>query len=555
MRSTIYSAILSLKSLLAYEHGYGNVLPLSPEDLQKRLNEVALPAEANATARARAASIEDLEPTSLEYVDTYYYLDHLLRLPWSSVPETKIDVLSLSKKLQMGHFAPRFVHESLVEFLASYCSTPKRLGISKPDVPVLVGPEGTGKRTLGKKIGTAIDRPVEIVDLRLMGSDSGIFGTISDRGRGHPGAIVNALQRAGRRDAVVVLANVEWAIRSWENHGLSMINLVFDERERERFRDRFLDVEFNLSDVLFVLTINALDFLPPEVYAKLLPIECPGYTKTRKLDLIQQELLPSLLEKHNITEDDFALQADAAEVLVTDYALEPGVTILQSALDEACRKVAAGKLLKRSPPAKIDPEVLRGLLGIPRKYHAALGRLGQTGMAKGILGSIEGASVEIIEVATVPGSRGFTVVGQQVDDVGRIIDIAYNFVRSRMTELDLSARQLYEYGYTFNHRISPDNHDAPSMSLAILVSLVSALRDKFVDPELALTGDMTLRGKVVGVPGLEHKLLSAQRHGIRRMIIPKANEPDLDDLPDTLANEMSIVTIDEVEQALRIALQ
>lgn len=554
MRSAIYSAILSLKSLLAYEHGYGTVLPLSPDDLQQRLNGLALPEEASATARARAASIAGLEPTSLEYVDTHYYLDHLLRLPWSPAPETKIDVLSLSEKLRMGHFAPEFVHESLVEFLASHYSTPEREGISKLTVPVLVGPEGTGKRTLGKKIGAAIDRPVEVVDLRLMASDSAIFGSISDRGRGHPGAIVNALQRAGQRDAVVVLANVEWAIRSWEDHGLSMINLVFDERERERFRDRFLDVEFNMTDVLFVLTINALDFLPPEVYAKLLPIECPGYTKTRKLDLIQQEILPPLLEKHNMTEDDFALQSDAAEVLVTDYALEPGVTILQSALDEACRKIATGKVLRRPPLEKIDPEALRGLLGTPRKHHSLLGQLGQTGMAKGILGSLAGASVEVIEVATVPGSRGFTVVGQQADDASRIIDIAYNFVRSRMTELDLSARQLYEYGYTFNHRIPPDNHDVSSMSLAILVSLVSALRDKFVDPELALTGDMTLRGKVVGVPGLEHKLLAAQRHGIRRMIIPKANEPDLDDLPDTLANEMSIVTIDEVEQALRIAL-
>jgi ATP-dependent Lon protease len=176
-------------------------------------------------------------------------------------------------------------------------------------------------------------------------------------------------------------------------------------------------------------------------------------------------------------------------------------------------------------------------------------------MAKGILGSVEGASVEVMEVATVPGSRGFTVAGQQTDEMSRVIDVAYNFVHSHMTELDVSARQLYEYGYTFNHRIASDNRDAPSMSLAVLVALVSTLRDKLVDPELALTGEMALGGKVLGVGGLDHKLLAAHRHGIRRMIIPKANEPDLDDLPDTLANEMSIITVDDVEQALRVALQ
>ena len=530
-------------------------MPLSPEDLQTRLDKLALPEEAIATARARAASIQGLDATSLEYVDTYYYLDHLLRLPWDPAPLTKIDVLSLSEQLRMGHYAPEFIHEALVEFLASAYSEPTNGRLGKLPVPVLAGPEGTGKRTLGRKIGAAIGRPVEVVDLRLMASDAGLFGTMSDRGRGHPGAIVEALQRAHRRDAVVVLANLEWAVRAWEDNGLSVINLVFSEGERKRFRDRFLDVEFDLSDVLFVITTNALDFLPPEIYNKLLPVECTGYVTARKLELVQEEILPSLLEKHGLAASDFDLQADAAEVLVTDYALEAGVAILESALDEACRKVAAGRLLNRPPPERIDPEVLRELLGVPRKYFGVLDRLGQTGMAKGILGSIEGASVEVVEVATVPGSRGFAVAGQQMDEMSRVIDVVYNYVRSRMTELDLSARQLYEYGYTFNHRIAPENRDTPAMSLAVLVSLVSVLRDKLVDPELALTGDMALGGKVLGVPGLEHKLLAAHRHGIRRMIIPKANEPDLDDLPDTLAKGMSIITVDEVEQALRVALQ
>ena len=540
---------------MASPHGYSKALPLSPEDLQARLDKLALPEEAIATARARAASIQGVEATSLEYVDTYYYLDHLLRLPWDHAPKTKVDILSLSEQLRMGHFAPEFIHEALVEFLASAYSEPTNGRLGKLPVPVLAGPEGTGKRTLGRKIGAAIARPVEVVELRLMASDAGLFGTMSERGRGHPGAIVEALQRAERRDAVVVLANVEWAVRTWEDHGLSVINLVFNEGERERFRDRFLDVEFDLSDVLFVITTNALDFLPPEVYAKLLPVECTGYVTSRKLELVQEQILPSLLEKHGLAASNFDLQADAAQVLVTDYALEAGVAILEAALDEACRKVAAGILLNRPPPQRIDAEVVRNLLGVPRKYFGSLERLGQPGMAKGILGSVEGALVEVMEVATVPGSRGFTVAGHQADEMSRVIDVAYNFVHSRMTELDVSARQLYEYGYTFNHRVGSDNRDAPSMSLAVLVSLVSALRDKLVDPELALTGEMSLGGKVLGVRGLDHKLLAAHRHGIRRMIIPKANEPDLDDLPDTLANDISIITVDEVEQALRVALQ
>ncbi len=540
---------------MASLHGYGKALPLSPEDLQKRLDKLALPEEATATARARAASIQGVEATSLEYVDTYYYLDHLLRLPWDPPPKTKVDVLALSERLRMGHFAPEFIHEGLVEFLASAYSEPTDGRLGKLPVPVLAGPEGTGKRTLGRKIGSAIGRPVEVVDLRLMASDAELFGTMSDRGRGHPGAIVEALQRADRRDAVLVLANLEWAVRTWEDHGLSVISLVFNDGERERFRDRFLDVEFDLSDVLFVITTNALDFLPPEVYTRLLPVECTGYVKARKLELIQEEILLSLMEKHGLAAADFDLQADAAEVLVTEYALEAGVAILAAALDEACRKVAAGKLLNRPPAELIDAQAIRALLGVPRKYFGSLHRLGQPGMAKGILGSIEGASVEVMEVATVPGSRGFTIVGQQADEMSRVFDVTYNFVRSRMTELDISARQLYEYGYTFNHRITSDNRDAPSMSLAVLVSLVSALRDKLVDPELALTGDMALGGKVLGVPGLDHKLLAAHRHGIRRMIIPRANEPDLDDLPNTLASDMSIITVDEVEHALRVALQ
>jgi ATP-dependent Lon protease len=530
-------------------------LSLTPEDLQKRLDTLALPQEATATARARVASIQGMEPTSLEYVDTHYYLDHLLRLPWGEAPATKVDPLALAGQLRMGHYTPEFVQEALVEFLASAYAKPTNGGLARLPVPVLAGPEGTGKRTLGRKIGAAIGRPVEVVDLRLMASDAGLFGAMSDRGRGQPGAIVNALQQAERRDAVVVLANVEWAIRTWEDRGLSVINLVFNANERARFRDRFLDVEFDLGSVLFVITTNALDFLPPEVYSKVLPVECTGYVAERKLELLEEQLLPALLAKHGLAADDFDLQADAAMVLVKEYALEAGVAILEAVLDEACRKVAAGKLLKKPPPQRIDPETVRELLGVPRKYLGTLDQLGQPGMAKGILGSIEGASVEVLEVATVPGSRGFTVAGQQLDEMSRVIDVAYNFVRSRMTELDISARQLYEYGYTFNHRIAGDNRDAPAMSLAVLVAMVSALRDKLVDPELALTGDMALGGKVLGVSGLDHKLLAAHRHGIRRMIIPRANEPDLDDLPDSLASEMSIITVGDVEQALRVALQ
>ncbi len=530
-------------------------MPLNPENMQKRLDTLTLPQEATATARSRVASIQGMDPTSLEYVDTHYYLDHLLRLPWGEAPATKVDPLTLDEQLRMGHYTPEFVQEALVEFLASAYAKPTNGGRARLPVPVLAGPEGTGKRTLGRKIGAAIGRPVEVVDLRLMASDAGLFGAMSERGRGQPGAIVNALQQAERRDAVVVLANVEWAIRTWEDRGLSVINLVFNANERTRFRDRFLDVEFDLSSVLFVITTNALDFLPPEVYSKVLPVECTGYVTTRKLKLLEEQLLPALLAKHGLAKDDFDLQADAATVLVKEYAHEAGVAILEAVLDEACRKVAAGKLLKKTPLERIDPEAVRELLGVPRKYLGTLDQLGQPGMAKGILGSIEGASVEVLEVATVPGSRGFTVAGQQLDEMGRVIDVAYNFVRSRMTELDISARQLYEYGYTFNHRVAGDNRDAPAMSLAVLVALVSALRDKLVDPELALTGDMALGGKVLGVGGLDHKLLAAHRDGIRRMIIPRANEPDLDDLPDSLASEMSIITVGDVEQALRVALQ
>lgn len=530
-------------------------MSLALEALETKFKQNSLPPEASEAAALRLGLLRSAAPDTFEHVDTRHYLTELLTFPWDKPPQTRVDVGKLNEALELGAYAPAGMTEALAEFLADiYGGEQAGLPASHP-TPVLAGPPGIGKRTLARKIGKAIGRPVEIIDLRLTENDADLFGVPTDRVRGRPGLLIRALQSAGRRDAVIVLAGMDWAVRSWQDHGMNLLKFVFDAEERRRFRDKFLDVDIDLSSVLFVITIGSLQYLPPEVFGEILPLEWAGYTKRRKVEIALADMIPALLAKHSLTSAEFQIVDEAVEVLIEDYSDEAGLTELGVLLDRLCRKVAAGKAAERSAPAPIDAEAIRTLMGPPRNYGAQGQVLVRPGMAKGLVETPAGAALEVVEIAVVPGAEGFGSAGQVGDTLARMVDVAYHYLRSRMTEMDISARQLYEYAYRVHVRGLGGDADTPSLGLAVVVAFMSQIRDRLVDPEMALIGEITLNGRVLGAPGLQHKLLAAHRNGIRRVVLPKENQEDLDELPGELRAEMTVVAVDDVEQAIRVALQ
>ncbi len=525
------------------------------ESLEERIKRNSLPAEAADVALARLSVMRSAQPESFDYIDSKHYLDELLTFPWEDRSAGAFDGAKAREVLDLGVYGPRKIPDEITDYFAAMTGEGAPATAAEWPVPVLLGPVGIGKRTLARRFGQVTGRPVEVIQLELTENDSDLFGMPNDRVRGRSGSIVQALNRTNRRDAIIVLAGIEWAVRSWQDHGLHLIKFLFDPAERSRFRDRFLDVEMDLSPTLFVLTALALDVLPPEVAPRAFAVEWAGYTKPRKVERVSTSIMPKLLERYSLATEEVQIVDEGVESIIDEYTNDAGFEQVEIILDILCRKAVAARSSQKSFPSPVDSEAIQHLLGAPRRYRDQIQALVRPGMAKGIALSAEGAAVETVEIAVVPGSEGFGPVGSVNEATAKMIDLSYHYIRSRMTEMDISARQLYEYAYRVNLPGDPNEVSVQSLGLAVVVAFLSQIRDRLVDPELALVGEMTLNGRVIGSPGLQHILLAAHRSGIRRIVIPGASQQDVYDLPPDLTGDIAIIPVDDAEQAIRVALE
>ena len=514
-----------------------------------------LPQEAAAIVAARLAIMKSTEPDSFEYLDSHQFLLELLAVPWGEPPVVKSDPVTRDV-FDLGVYGPQAIPDDITDYVNALTGGQGTRAVAEWPVPILLGPAGVGKRTMARKFGQAMGRPVEIIQMELTDSDSDLFGFANDRVRGRSGAIYRALRRAEQLDAIVVLAGFDWAVRAWQDHGLGLLKFLFDPNERYRFRDRFLDVEMNISQVLFILTAGGLEGVPVEFFSRVFAVEWAGYTNPRKVEISSAAILPKLRDRYSLTEDDFMMVDSDMESLIEDYTNDAGMEQVEIVLDILCRKAAAAKSVGLPLCELFTSEAVHSLLGPPRRYGYPIRvPVVRPGIVKGLAMCPEGALVEVIEVAVVPGAEGFGVVGSGNEMIVKMVDLAYHHIRSRMTEMDISARQLYEYAYRANLAGSANEISAHSLGLAIVVAFLSQIRDRVVDPELALVGEITLNGSVIGGPGMQHMLLSAYRNGIRRLVVPGECREDLVELPSDLGAEISIIEVDDVEQAIRIALE
>ena len=351
---------------------------------------------------------------------------------------------------------------------------------------MLLGPAGIGKRTLARRFGQVTGRPVEIIQLELTENDSDLFGVPNDRVRGRSGSIVQALNRANRRDAIIVLGGIEWAVRSWQDHGCISSSFCSIRPRRSRFRDRFLDVEMDLSQTLFVLTALALDVLPPEVASRVFAVEWAGYTKPRKVERVSTSILPKLLERYSLANEDFQIVDEGVESIVDEYTNDAGFEQAEIVLDLLCRKAAAARSAGKPFPSPVDSEAVQQLLGAPRRYGDQIQALVRPGMAKGIALSAEGAAVETVEVAVVPGSEGFGPVGFRQrrgrQDSRSLLPLhqVQNDRDGHLRETALRVCVSRQFAWISQRPIRQ------SLGLAVVVAFLSQIRDRLVDPELAL---------------------------------------------------------------------
>ncbi len=515
--------------------------------LVEKIDATPLSGEARVVADELARALGHSETPAPEAIQTGAFLKALLDLPWAaSNPAPLGDPEQLAAAIDIGQYAPAFYRRMLIDYLLSSHLDAE----SAPGAVILSGPPGSGRRHLIRRAADELGLSLAIVDLSRTANDSDIFGHSSDQGRGQIGALTRALTKLDNRRGVVVLANINWALTHWPDHGANLLNLLTDPNSRTHWRDRFLDVEFDLTDTRFAITVDGMSGLAPE-YAERMPvIDCPGYTRDARAEIVAGALWGQVKERFAI-DGPASFDADAAQALVTEYTPEPGFAHTRIALTELARHLAA--MPDGAATQSVDAPKLREILGRPRAYFRAEREFTQPGMVRSLPLNPDGAA-QLIEAVPVPGGRYYSTPDGTSPAMSKVCDTAYYYVRSRMTELDISARQLYEYGYKLNHNLVGVDADVESLTLAVLVALVSSLRDRPVHPETAVVGEMNQNGHLMGGIGLAHRLLSAQRAGIRRIILPRSNAPDVEDLPAGLEQDMTLIMVSDADQAIRVAL-
>ncbi|HLY32697.1 MAG TPA: endopeptidase La [Ktedonobacterales bacterium] len=540
-------------------------------ELREKIEEAHMSDEALKEAKRELSRLERLPSAAPEYSVIRTYIETLVALPWDKSTGKPIDIVRAREILDEDHYDLVKVKDRILEYLSVRRLKADRQGSEIGDAsdagqgkrpnrePILcfVGPPGVGKTSLGQSIAKALGR--EFVRMS--------FGGIHDEAeiRGHrrtyigalPGRILQSLRRAGTNDPVFMLDEVDKLTADWRGDPASALLEVLDPEQNHAFRDNYLDLAFDLSKVMFIATANSLDPIPPPLRDRMEVLELAGYTEEEKLHIARRYLLPKQIKANSLTTDEVRLPDETIIAIIRTYTREAGVRGLEREIGSICRKSARRIAEGGKELGEVKPEQLRDLLGRPRHFSEVAERIDRPGVVTGLVWTPTGGDILFIEAAQAPSAKGAELVltGQLGDVMKESATAALTYVRSIAVQLGLS-QQFFTNSQIHIH--VPEGgipKDGPSAGITIMTAIVSLALDKPVRSDVAMTGEISLRGKVLPIGGLKEKVLAAHRAGIRTVIIPKRNEADLEDLPEELRAEMTFIPVDDAREALKAAIE
>lgn len=538
-------------------------------EYRRKIEEAGMSEEAKEEALRELARLEKMPPQAAEYWVIKTYLDWLTSLPWQVQTEDKLEIPYARQVLDEDHYDLEDVKERILEFLAvrklrqdrgldqdvaSDLQGRKVEGMGA--ILALIGPPGVGKTSLGQSIARSLGREFTRMSLGGMRDEAEIRGHRRTYIGAMPGRIMQAVKRAGVKNPVFMLDEVDKVGADWRGDPSSALLEVLDPQQNHAFRDHYLDVDFDLSKVLFICTANTTATIPAPLLDRMEVIQLDGYTEYDKLHIARQYLVPRQLLVNGLKDEEIEFDDDALRSMIRDYTREAGVRQLERAIGKACRKAAtqiaegiAGEL-----PIVVDAAKAREFLGKPRyRFEAAL-RTEKPGVATGLAWTPTGGEVLFVEAAAMPGSdEQFILTGQLGDVMRESARIALSYVESHLEALGLAK----EKGWGKVHLHVPAGavpKDGPSAGVTMVTALVSLLTQRPVDATTGMTGEVTLQGQVLPIGGLKLKALAAHRAGLKRVIVPSLNEMDLDDIPQTVRDDMEFILVDDISEVLRHAL-
>jgi ATP-dependent Lon protease len=524
------------------------------EELVKRIEDAGMPEEVEAIARKQYKRLGQMQPSSAEYTVTRTYLDWLCDLPWSTSTEDLLNIGTVRDVLNEDHYDLEKVKKRILEYMAVL----KLNASKKGPILCLVGPPGVGKTSLGKSIARAIGRKFVRISLGGVRDEAEIRGHRRTYVGSLPGRIIQGMKRAGTNNPVVLLDEIDKLGHDFRGDPASALLEVLDPEQNHTFSDHYLEVSFDLSRVMFIATANTLDTIPAPLMDRLEILDLPGYTRQDKLNIAKRFLLPKQLAEHGIGELEkfsLAFNDEALLSLIDSYTREAGVRNLQRELAAIIRGVAV-KIVENEVSGDwvIDAEAVPQYLG-PQKFMPEMAeRTSQTGVATGLAWTAAGGEIMFIEATRMPGKGGLMLTGQLGDVMKESAQAAMSYVKSHLDTLGIEASMLEGRDIHVHVPAGAIPKDGPSAGVAMGVALTSLVTGRCVRADVAMTGEITLRGLVLPVGGIKEKMLAAHRAGIRRILLPERNAKDVVDVPEDVVKEMDIVYCKRIEDVLEAAL-
>jgi ATP-dependent Lon protease len=523
------------------------------DEFSEKITKAKMPEEAEKVAKKQLDRLKGMQPSSAEYTVTRTYLEWLVELPWSISTDDHIELPEVRRCLDEDHYDLDKVKKRIVEYMA----VRKLKNDKKGPILCLVGPPGVGKTSLGRSVARAIGRKFGRISLGGVRDEAEIRGHRRTYVGSLPGRIVQGIKKAGTNNPVFVLDEIDKLGHDFRGDPASALLEVLDPEQNSSFSDHYLEVTFDLSKVLFIATANQLDPIPWALRDRLEIIELPGYTRQEKKMIARKFLVPKQLDDHGLTAERCEITDEAVFEIIDNYTREAGVRNLEREIGSVCRAVA----VRVAEGQAKDHEVIKAseveeTLG-PRKFVSEVAdRTSEPGVATGLAWTAVGGDILFIEASRMPGKGKLTLTGQLGDVMKESVTAALSFVRGRAAALGLDPGNFLENVDLHVHvPAGAVPKDGPSAGITMYTALVSLFTGVPVRPDVAMTGEITLRGNVLQIGGVKEKLLAAHRAGIKRVIIPDRNVKDLIDVPEEVKREMEILSVKRMDEVLAIALK
>lgn len=549
------------------ELGEGSEQEAEIKSYEKKIAEAGMSAEAEKEARRELDRMKTMPPAAAEYHVIKTYLDWLVDLPWTKTTEDNLDIPNARKILDQDHYDLKEIKERILEYLAVRKLRAERLHADEQggdageahtyrgSILTLVGPPGVGKTSLGQSVARALGRKFIRMSLGGMHDEAEIRGHRRTYIGAMPGRLLQSIKRAGTKNPVIMLDEVDKIGADYRGDPSSALLEVLDPAQNKTFRDHYLDVDYDLSQVIFICTANTLETISSPLRDRMEILALSGYTDYEKTQIAKGYLIPRQMEENALKPDEATFDDDAIRTIIRDYTREAGVRNLEREIGRVIRKLATKIAEGSATPFDITSDLVRELLGKARFYNEVRERTETPGVATGLAWTPVGGDILFIEATRMPGGKGFLVTGQLGDVMRESSQAAFSYVRSKSKELGIDPEVIEKSDVHLHIPEGATPKDGPSAGVTMATALASLFTNRRVKDNIAMTGEITLRGRVLPVGGIKEKILAAHRAGLDTVILPNRNERDLEDLPEEIRKDMTFILAERVEDVWNAALE